>query len=51
MAAEDESCWTLQTMPGVGPLTALSFVSVMDGPARFAKSWSVGAYLGLSPRS
>ena len=37
-------------MPGVGPLTALAFVSAMDGPARFAKSSSVGAYLGLSPR-
>lgn len=51
MAAADERCQTLQTMPGVGPLTALAFVSVMDGPARFAKSSSVGAYLGLTPRS
>jgi transposase len=50
MAAADERCRTLQTMPGVGPLTALAFVSAMDGPARFAKSSSVGAYLGLAPR-
>jgi len=50
MARADERCWTLQTMPGVGPLTALAFVSTMDGPARFAKSSSVGAYLGLTPR-
>lgn len=51
MAAADERCRTLQTMPGVGPLTALAFVSAMDDPARFAKSSSsVGAYLGLTPR-
>ena len=42
MAAADQRCRTLQTMPGVGPLTALAFVSVVDGPARFAKSSSIG---------
>jgi transposase len=51
LAAADERCRTLQTMPGVGPLTALAFVSAMDEPSRFAKSSSVGAYLGLTPRS
>ena len=50
LAAADERCGTLQTMPGVGPLTALALVSAMDGPARFAKSSSLGAYLGLTPR-
>ncbi|MBC8338011.1 MAG: IS110 family transposase [Alphaproteobacteria bacterium] len=50
LAAADERCRILQTMPGVGPLSALAFVSAMDGPARFAKSSSVGAYLGLTPR-
>ena len=50
LAKADPRCRTLQTMPGVGPLTALAFVSAMDGPARFAKSSSVGAYLGLTPR-
>ncbi len=50
MAVADDRCGILQTMPGVGPLTALAFVSVIDGPARFAKSSSVGAYLGLTPR-
>jgi transposase len=50
MAAADQRCKTLQTMPGVGPLTALALVSTMDGPERFAKSSSVGAYLGLTPR-
>jgi len=50
LAKEDERCRTLQTMPGVGPLTALAFVASVDGAARFAKSSSVGAYLGLTPR-
>ncbi len=51
LAAEDERCELLQTMPGVGPLTALAFVSAMDEAERFSKSSSVGAYLGLTPRS
>lgn len=51
LAKADRRCQLLQTMPGVGPLTALAFVSAMDGPERFAKSSSVGAYLGLTPRS
>lgn len=50
LAQADERCRLLQSMPGVGPMTALAFVSAMDGPARFAKSTSVGAYLGLTPR-
>lgn len=50
LAKDDHRCRTLQTMPGVGPLTALALVSTLDGPARFAKSSSVGAYLGLTPR-
>jgi transposase len=35
---------------GVGPLTALAFVTTVDDPARFRRSSSVGAYLGLTPR-
>lgn len=51
MAGQDQRCELLQSMPGVGPLTALAFVSAMDGVERFARSSSVGAYLGLTPRS
>jgi transposase len=36
--------------PGIGTLVALTYVSVIDQPGRFAKSSSVGAYLGLTPR-
>ena len=34
----------------VAPGTALAFVTAIDDPGRFAKSSSVGAYLGLTPR-
>ena len=34
---------------GVGRLTALAFMLVIEDPARFAKSRRVGAYLGLTP--
>ena len=50
LAASDERCALAQTMPGVGPLSALALVAALDGPARFARSSSVGAYLGLTPR-
>lgn len=40
----------LRQVGGVGPLTALCYVLVIEDPARFAKSRTVGAYLGLRPR-
>jgi transposase len=40
----------LQQVAGVGPVTSLAYVLVIEDPARFAKSRSVGAYLGLCPR-
>ena len=43
-------CRRLMTVPGVGPMTALSFVTAIDDPMRFDRSASVGAYLGLTPR-
>lgn len=38
------------TVPGVGPITALSVASAVDDVERFARSSSAGAYLGLTPR-
>ena len=40
----------LQAPAGVGPLTALAFVLLVDDPQRFATSRAVGAYFGLVPR-
>jgi transposase len=39
----------LRQVEGVGALTALTFVLTLEDPSRFAKSRSVGAYLGLVP--
>ncbi len=40
----------LRQVPGVGSLTALTFVLTIEDPARFEDSWAVGAYLGLVPK-
>jgi transposase len=41
---------SLRQVKGVGAVTALAFRLVLDDPARFPKSRSVGAYLGLTRR-
>ena len=50
MAREDINCKRSMTVPGVGPITALTFYATIDDPGRFARSRSVGAYLGLTSR-
>jgi transposase len=40
----------LQQVGGVGPVTSLAYLLVVENPSRFAKSRAVGAYLGLCPR-
>ncbi|MCP5091083.1 MAG: IS110 family transposase [Gammaproteobacteria bacterium] len=40
----------MQTVPGIGPITALAFYSTIDDPDRFQRSRNVGAYVGLTPR-
>lgn len=40
----------LLTVPGVGPITALTFVATIDDARRFTRSRAVGAYLGLTTR-
>lgn len=40
----------LRQVQGVGPITALAFVLTLEDPSRFARSRSVGSYLGLRPR-
>jgi transposase len=44
-----ETRWLRQT-PGVGTLTALTFVLTVGEPARFEHSRDVGPFLGLVPR-
>ena len=50
LARRDPICRRLMTAPGVGPVVALTYRTVIDNPARFAKSRSVGAHIGLTPR-
>ncbi len=46
----DAVCRRLMTMPGIGPVTALTYRATVDDPTRFRRSRAVGAYLGLTPR-
>jgi len=47
---EDEACRRLMTIPGVGAVSAVTFVATIDTPDRFKQSRSVGAYIGLTSR-
>jgi transposase len=49
-ARHEEVCRRLMTVPGVGPLVALTYVAAIDCPERFRSSKTVGACLGLTPR-
>jgi transposase len=40
----------LQQVKGVGPLISLTYVLTIENPKRFAKSRTVGSYLGLRPK-
>ena len=46
---QDEVCRRLMTVPGVGPVVALTYRSTVDVPARFRNSKAVGAVFGLTP--
>ena len=50
LAQEDAVCRRLMTAPGVGFVTALTFKSAVDDPARFRRSRTVAAHFGLTPR-
>jgi transposase len=41
---------SLQQPHGVGPITALAFVTTIEDPHRFKKNRSVAGYIGLRPR-
>jgi transposase len=49
LAASDELCQRLMTVPGVGPSTAVRFVAAIDDITRFESAHKVEAYLGLVP--
>jgi len=49
-ARADHDVRRLMTAPGVGALVALAYTTTIEDPARFKRSSSVAAYLGLTPR-
>jgi len=49
IAEGDELCRRLMTMPGVGPITVLRFVSALDDVKRFPSAENVASYLALVP--
>ena len=50
LAAQYPEARHLQQIAGVGPLTALAFVLLVEDPTRFAHRRDVGAYFGLVPK-
>lgn len=49
-ARASSACSRLLTVPGVGPLVALTYASGLDAPGRFRGARTVGAHFGLTPR-
>ena len=50
LAAEGDTARRLQTMPGVGPLTALAIEAFASDMGRFRRGRDFAAWLGLVPR-
>jgi len=46
---DDDVCRRLMTIPGVGPVVALTYRATVDVPSRFKNSKAVGAVFGLTP--
>lgn len=49
LAAEDGRFKRLQTAPGIGPMTALAMIAVVDDVGRFKSAKEFASYLGLVP--
>lgn len=49
-ARSDEACRRRMTIPGVGAVSAVTFVAMVDTLDRFKRSRSVGAHIGLTSR-
>ena len=49
LAHEDPICDRLMSVPGVGPVTSVRFVSAIDDITRFKTAHAVQAFLGLTP--
>lgn len=47
---EQAACQRLQTIPGIGPVTALALLALLGDGLQFANGRAVAAWLGLTPR-
>jgi transposase len=50
LARNDAQVRCFMTAPAVGAITGLCFLATIDNPARFKRSRTVGAYVGLTSR-
>jgi transposase len=50
LTKKDPTCRLLMSVPGIGVVSVLAYVSTVEDPKRFARSRSVGAHMGLTPR-
>jgi transposase len=50
LAAQHEEVAFIQSIPGVGPLSALTFVLTLGSATRFEASRDVGAFFGMRPK-
>ena len=44
------TCRLLMSVPGIGVLSVLAYVSMVEDPTRFSRLRSVGVHIGLTPR-
>jgi len=49
LAEKDPICVRLMSVPGVGPVTSMRFVSAIDEVSRFPSAHAVQSFLGLTP--
>lgn len=49
LASADPVCKRLQSIPGVGPMSALTFSAVVDDISRFKSAQALESYVGLTP--
>jgi transposase len=49
IVGDDDVCRRLMTVPGGGPVVALTYRATVDVPSRFRNSKAVGAVFGLTP--
>ncbi|HNA62502.1 MAG TPA: transposase [Rhabdochlamydiaceae bacterium] len=49
LADQDKEVRRFMTVPGIGPVTALTYKAEIFDATRFKESRSVGAYVGMTP--